>query len=242
VAASGGEGGAFRFARTVLRPFVAVTTRHEWHGLRHVPRSGGCVVVANHLSYFDPLIVAQFLDAAGRAPRFLGKANLFELPVLGALLANAGQIPVYRNTVDAAKALDAAIAAVHDGQCVVIYPEGTLTGSADLWPTKGKTGAARVGLATGCPVVPVAHWGAQHILGSGQKVPRLLPPRTIQVRAGGPIDLTPYRRGPATPEALPAATAEIMDSIVALLAQIRSTNAPPRGGVGEQSPHRDGVS
>jgi len=199
-------------------------------------------VVANHLSYFDPLIVAQFLDAAGRAPRFLGKANLFELPVLGTLLTNAGQIPVYRNTVDAAKALDAAIAAVHDGQCVVIYPEGTLTGTGDLWPTKGKTGAARVGLATGCPVVPVAHWGAQHILGGGQKVPRLLPPRTVYVRAGEPLDLAAFRGGEPTPKVLRAATAAIMDSIVMQLAQIRRTNAPPHGGVGEQAPHRDGVN
>lgn len=236
------EGGAFRFARAVLRPFLAATTNHEWHGLRHVPRAGGCVVVANHLSYFDPLIVAQFLDAAGRAPRFLGKANLFELPVLGNLLSNAGQIPVYRNSVDAAKSLDAAISAVRDGECVVIYPEGTLTRSLDLWPMKGKTGAARVGLATGCPVVPVAHWGTQHILAKGQKVPRLVPPRTVTVCAGAPIDLAPYGGEEATPEMLRAATAAIMDSIVTLLTQIRQTSAPPPGGVGDQAPRRDGVN
>ena len=128
-----------------------------------------------------------------------------------------------------------------DGECVVIYPEGTLTRDLALWPMRGKSGAARVGLATGCPVVPVAHWGAQEILARGQRAPRLFPRRTVTVQAGAPVDLARFREQETTPEALRAATAAIMDSVVTLLAEVRQTSAPPRDGVGEEAPDRDGV-
>ena len=237
VADTESEGVAYRIARGVLKPILTLSTSHRWEGLAHIPREGGCVVVANHLSYFDPLIVGQFLDAAGRAPRFLGKAALFDLPVLGTLLSSAGQIPVHRESVDAAKALDAAVDAVGAGECVVIYPEGTLTRDNNLWPMKGKTGAARVAAATGCPVIPVAHWGAQHILGRGQKVPRLMPRKPVEVRAGSGVDLGDFAADPDSPDALRAATASIMAAITLLLSQIRSTDQANRPAV-----NRDGAS
>ena len=145
--------------------------------------------------------------------------------------------------MDAAKALDAAISAVRDGECVVIYPEGTLTRSLDLWPMKGKTGAARVGLATGCPGCSGRPLG--HASTSWPKGRRC---RVWYHRGRSPF--APARRSTwhplvadeATPEMLRAATAAIMDSIVTLLAQIRQTSAPPPGGVGEQAPRRDGVN
>ena len=64
-----------------------------------------------------------------------------------------------------------------------IYPEGTLTRDPDLWPMTGKTGAARVALTTGCPVIPVAQWGAQELLAPYAKRPRLLPAQD-DARAG----------------------------------------------------------
>ena len=53
---------------------------------------------------------------------------------------------------------------MRDGECVVVYPEGTLTRDPDLWPMTGKSGAARIALETGCPVIPVGQWGAQELL------------------------------------------------------------------------------
>ena len=80
-----------------------------------------------------------------------------------------------------------------DGECIVVYPEGTLTRDPDLWPMKGKTGAARIALATGCPVIPVGQWGAQEVLPPYTKRPHLVPRKHIVMKAGDPV----RPRGPA---------------------------------------------
>ena len=107
---------------------------------------------------------AHFIYDAGRWPQFLAKASVFRVPVLG---LDPAPVPSRSRSsgarVDAARALDAAVAAVDDGRRVVIYPEGTTTKEPDLWPMRGKTGAARLALATGAPVIPVAMWGPEQI-------------------------------------------------------------------------------
>lgn len=218
---------AYRLARGILRPALTLSTRRDWRGQEQLPRTGGCLVVSNHVSHADPLTFAHFVDGSGRAPRFLGKAEVFEVPVIGRLVAAAGQIPVHRETVDAAKALDAAIAAVRSGQCVVIYPEATLTRDRQMWPMMGKTGAARIALSTRCPVIPVAQWGPQDILPPYRRLPRLFFPRKlIQMRAGPAVDLARYYGREPTSEVLRAATSDIMAAITALLEQIRGERAP----------------
>ena len=102
----------------------------------------------------------------------------------------AGQIPVERLSRSAVGAFDAAVAAVRDGECVVVYPEGTLTRDPDLWPMTGKSGAARIALETGCPVIPVGQWGAQEMLPPYAKKPDLFPRKRIAMKAGDPVDLT----------------------------------------------------
>ena len=89
--------------------------------------------------------------------------------------------------------------AVGEGECVVVYPEGTLTRDPDLWPMKGKTGAARIALATGCPVIPVGQWGAQEVLPPYAKRPHLVPRKHIDMKAGDPVDLDDLRRRAARP-------------------------------------------
>ena len=89
---------------------------------------------------------------------------MFRNKALGGFLRAAGQIPVERLSANAAGAYDAAVAAVRAGECVVVYPEGTLTRDPDLWPMVGKSGAARIALETGCPVIPVGQWGAHDLL------------------------------------------------------------------------------
>lgn len=222
----------YRVVRAVLRPLLLTVTRHQWLGQEHVPRRGGCLLAVNHLSYVDPLTLAQFVDDCGRRPRFLAKAEVFRVPVLGAVARGTGQIPVARDTADAVAAVHAAIAAVAAGECVVIYPEGTLTRDPDGWPMRAKTGAARISLRTGCPVVPIAQWGPQHILAPSRRVPRLLPRRVIGVRAGPPVPLDDLRRQPETKEILDAAGQRIMTAIVELLEELRCETAP--GG----HPHR----
>ena len=86
------------------------------------------------------------------------------MPVVGWVVRNSGQIPVFRESRDAAEAFRGAVAAIEAGECVAVYAEGTITRDPDMWPMVGKTGAARVALATGCPVIPVAQWGPEQLL------------------------------------------------------------------------------
>jgi 1-acyl-sn-glycerol-3-phosphate acyltransferase len=197
--------------------------------MEHIPSEGGCVIVANHLSHSDPVPISDFIDSAGRRPRFLGKVQLFDTPVLGSLLHSAGQIPVQRESAQAGAALAAAVDGVRQGHCVVIYPEGTLTRDAKLWPMVGKTGAARVWWETRCPVIPVAQWGPQDLLAPYAKVPTIWPRPVMRVKAGPALDLTT-----TSPPDFRALTAAIMGAITALLGELRG-QAPPESTF---DPHR----
>jgi hypothetical protein len=111
---------------------------------------------------------------------------------------------------------------------VAVYPEGTITRDKALWPMQGKTGAARIALTTGAPVIPVAQWGAQELLAPYAKRPRLFPRKTMKVLAGPPVDLDEFRGRELTAEVLRGATDRIMDAVTELLAKLRDEPAPPR--------------
>ena len=139
----------------------------------------------NHISNADPLAVGQFLAFSGRWPRFLAKASVFRIPVIGRIIAACGQIPVERGSAQSKDALVAAAQALEQGRALVIYPEGTITYDPDLWPMRGKTGAARLALTTGCPVVPIGQWGAQELMpGRKPTLPQALPAQDF-ARCGG---------------------------------------------------------
>ena len=193
------DSAAYRFIINVGLPILRVVTKRDWRGLEHVPTSGPCIVVPNHTSYFDPLSVGHFLiEGAKRRPRYLGKREVVEMPVLGKLFQAAGQITVHRNTTNAVNAYRDAIAALELGHCVTIYPEGTTTHDPDNWPMMGKTGAARLALATGAPLIPVAQWGAEQVMPNEDGFHlRLFPRKTMQVRAGQAVDIDDLRESPA---------------------------------------------
>ncbi|MBA3265999.1 MAG: 1-acyl-sn-glycerol-3-phosphate acyltransferase [Nocardioidaceae bacterium] len=220
------RGWALAIFATVLRRPLLILTKQDWSGAENLPREGGCVVVVNHVSQFDPFSCAHFIYDNGRLPRFLGKAAVFKLPVLGRILAAAGQIPVYRETEHAAEAFSAAVAAVQRGECVVIYPEGTISRDRDLWPMVGKTGAARVAFSTGCPVIPCAQWGPQEILAPYARRPHLFPRKVMRIRAGEPVDLDDLRVEPIGITQLVLGTARIMAAMTSQLEQIRGEAAP----------------
>jgi 1-acyl-sn-glycerol-3-phosphate acyltransferase len=213
---------AVRFVHAIVRPL----THRDWRNQQKLPQSGGIVVVANHISNVDPIALAQYLAYSGRWPRFLAKDSLFGVPVLGRFLRAAGQIPVHRNSRSAADALSAAIQAVRDGKAVVIYPEGTITTDPELWPMAGKTGAARIAYATGCPVIPVAQWGAQDIMyGKRIEFPRFLPRKTFRLITGDPIELEPGERDQMTSAMLVRTTERVMATLTDLLAELREGEA-----------------
>jgi 1-acyl-sn-glycerol-3-phosphate acyltransferase len=167
---------------------------------------------------------------AGRSPHFLGKASLWKVPVVGALLRATRQIPVYRGQVTRDNdPLRSAIEAIeHDGRGVIVYPEGTLTRDPAIWPMRGKSGAVRLALATGVPLIPAAHWGTERLLPPYAKFLRLLPRKRIIVRFGEPFDLSAYAGRELDGKTLAEATEKLMDAITALVACLRN-ETPPSG-------------
>lgn len=210
-----------------LNAVVSRRTDREWSGQEHLPPTGGVVIAANHISNFDPIAVGQYLAFSGRWPHFLGKASLFGLPVVGAILRAAEQIPVDRESRAAAGALAAAVAAVERGRAVIIYPEGTITLDPDLWPMTGRTGAARVALQTGCPVIPVGQWGAQQVMpGKNLGWPHFRPRPVLALKAGRPVPLDDLRERPVTAATLAEATQRIVAAITVLVAELRGEPGP----------------
>lgn len=216
---------------SVLKPPLTVFTRRDWQGSQWLrqeyPPHDGLVVATNHLSWFDPLPMAHLLWDNGRPPRFLGKEAVFKVPVVGQLLLNCGQIPVYRDTDGAADSVRAAVAAVEAGESVVVYPEGTITRDPELWPMSGKTGAARIALLGNVPVVPVAQWGPQRVMRPYVKEFNVLPPKTMHMRVGPPVDLDDLRGREIDADLLGEATERIMDAVTEQLEHIRGESSPP---------------
>ena len=220
------RGWAFTTCVAIVKPALLAFTRHRWIDAEKLPVEGGCVVVGNHISHLDPFTFAHLIYDHGRIPRYLAKSEVFDIPLGGKLVRNAGQIPVYRLTTDASQAFRAAVAAVGRGECVVVYPEGTISRDPDLWPMTGRTGAARIALAGGVPVIPIAQWGAHEILAPYAKRPSLMPRKTVTMKVGDPVDLGDFRGRPLKPALLAEATTRIMDDLTSLLADIREEEPP----------------
>ncbi|MFF7156481.1 1-acyl-sn-glycerol-3-phosphate acyltransferase [Streptomyces sp. NPDC008139] len=218
----------YRLAAVIAKPPLIVLFKRDWHGMEHIPADGGFITAVNHNSYLDPLSYAHFQYNTGRVPRFLAKAGLFKPFFVGTMLRGTGQIPVFRETTDAANAFRAAVDAINSGECVAFYPEGTLTRDPDMWPMVSKTGVARVALLTKAPVIPVAQWGANEAVPpyARSKRVRLLPRKTLRVLAGEPVDLTAFYGQDPTPDVLRAVTETIMLAVTALLAEVRREPAP----------------
>nr|WP_300151153.1 lysophospholipid acyltransferase family protein [Propionicimonas sp.] len=211
-----------RFGGWLLR----VLTDQDWDDAARLPRTGGVIVVSNHISNFDPPALAHYLIWHGRWPRALGKSDLWKVPVIGWLARRTGQIPVERGTERASDALVHAREALDAGECIVIYPEGTITADPDTWPMTARPGAARLALSTGCPVVPVGQWGANFVMPGKKPVwPRFRPRRTMRFRTGAPVDLSDLD-GRQDAEAVAAAGARITAAITELVAQLRGIDAP----------------
>lgn len=216
-----------RLAAWTVVTGMGVLTRPTWRGAEHLPRDHGFVLVVNHSSHFDPFPVAHFVHRAGVWPRFLGKASLFRLPVIGPWLTRVKQVPVERGSAEAALSVETLAAAVREGGAVVIYPEGTTTRHPDLWPMHGRTGAARVALLTGAPVIPVAQWGSHRIFDPRDGRLRLRLRTPVTVLAGPPVDLSRWSGAEPTREVLAEVTETMMLRIRDLLAEIRGGTPPP---------------
>lgn len=220
------KGKLYRFAAAVIRSVLFLTTRKDWHGMNDMPSEGGFIAVSNHVTYADPLTLAHFLYNSGHAPHYLAKSPLFELPVIGMILRKTDQIPVHRGTVRAKDAVEAGLKVLDTGGVIAMFPEGTLTRDPDLWPMVARTGAARMALMTGVPVVPVAQWGAHRLLGRYSKVIKPFPRKRVTVKAGPPIPLDDLRARPLDNDALREASTRIMDALTTMVEEMRGQKAP----------------
>ena len=215
----------FVFIASVVRPLMNLMMAKKWEGTGKLP-AGGFIAAPNHCTEIDPLVVGHMLYNNKRAPRFLAKAGLFKVPGLGWLLRATQQIPVERSTAGANRSLQVAKDVVSKGGAIIIYPEGTLTRDPDLWPMKGRTGAARLALEGGIPVVPIAHWGAHEVFPRYGKRFHFFPRRTSRVLVGDPVDLSAFAGRPLDKATLDGATDAIMNAITGLLAEIRGEQPP----------------
>src|SRR5207248_2047747 len=184
----------FDLLRPFLNPVAYPYARFDIDGTDSIPRTGSVIVVANHRSYFDVATMAVTVGHAGRPIRFLGKAEVFDAPVIGPLAKALGGIRVERGT-GSDEPLRAAAEALEGGQLVALMPQGTIPrGEAFFDPVlKGKWGAARLAAMTRAPVVPIGLWGTEKVWPRNARIPNVLnvlgAPH-IRVRVGRPIGLT----------------------------------------------------
>lgn len=209
----------------IARPLMNILMAKKWEGTEKLP-AGGFIAAPNHCTEIDPVVVGHMLYNMKRPPHFLAKSGLFKAPVLGSLLRATNQIPVERSTTGANRSLQAAQEVVDAGGAIIIYPEGTLTRDPDLWPMKGHTGAARLAIQTGAPVVPIAHWGAHKVFPRYAKRLHVFPRKTSRILVGDPVDLSAFHGRPLDRATLVEATDIIMDAITELLATLRREEPP----------------
>jgi 1-acyl-sn-glycerol-3-phosphate acyltransferase len=221
-----GNNFGFHIFKALAVPLIRAISKRDWKGSQYIPQSGAVIAACNHLSYLDAFVFADFLFHSGRAPRFLGKASIFKIPVIGRLILAAGHVPIERESTTAHKAIDHGRALLDSGHALGLYPEGTLTRDSDGWPMVAKTGIARLALQTGAPVIPIAQWGSQKIIPTYGKKIKLFPRTRVIFRAGPPVDLSQWTGKADDPEALIAATAKIMREITNLLEEIRGEKRP----------------
>jgi 1-acyl-sn-glycerol-3-phosphate acyltransferase len=217
----------FRVLAAIALPFMHTVARYRIIDGQKMPREGAFVLAPNHFSEIDPVVIGVIMWKLDRMPRFLAKASVFKIPIVKGLLRASGQIPVERATTARGNApLKAATTLAENGLAVVIYPEGSLTRDPELWPMRGKTGAVRMALEANVPLIPIAHWGTQHVMPRYARKISMFPRKTITVKLGDPVDLTRFEGLPMTSSMLNEATEVLMDAITALLEDLRGETAP----------------
>lgn len=174
--------GLVGFARRVMRAAkIDVTVI----GAEHIPAHGGALLAGNHTGYADFILLGTgpFLHGE-RLVRFMAKASVFEVPVLGRLLKVMKHVPVDR--ARGGDSIAPAVQMLQDGNLVGIFPEATISRSFEL--AHFKTGAARIAHQAGVPLIPCVIWGSQRIW--TKDLPKHFRNIPVIVRYGEPVALT----------------------------------------------------
>ena len=201
--------------------------------------SGPIIVISNHTSYADGVMLALACRRMGRSLRLLATSGVFGAPLLGTVARRLGFIKVKRGAADASTSLDEATHALAEGEAVGIFPEGRLTRDPMMWPERAKTGAVRLALRTGAPIVPVAMVGAHRVISRHRVVPNLVfnlvRRPTVDTRVGEPIDVRKLmnigQTTEPTPDEVRLAADLVMSRLVAVVGELRGERAPDPQGV-----------
>lgn len=190
------NGWFYSFAKTVMRVFFAVIYPLHMLGVENLPRSGAAILCGNHMSLLDPLAAGR---AVGRPVRFMGKKELFKVPLLNALLRSLGAFPVDRGNADMT-AVRTSLAILKEGGVLGIFPQG----GRETGGYRGmETGVALIALKSGAPVVPM------------RIMKKFRPFRRNTLIIGEQVDLSAYSIR-AGSEALTRATERIEAAVTAL--------------------------
>lgn len=167
----------------LLDGFVRLGLRVRIAGLENIPRSGPALLVANHVSYLDPVVLIVVGHRAGRRTRFLAVQEAFERPGSGFIVRAGRHIPIGPSAAERMLAIRQARYVLRRGEVVLIYPEGTITTGNEQRDAQG--GAGLLAMTSGVPVIPMRTWGLER--GASPWWRR----RRAAVAIGPPVDLAP---------------------------------------------------
>jgi len=205
----------------LLGPWLRLMFRPKATGLEHIPPDSGAFIASNHVSFLDGLLVS--LVVPHRRVMYLTKVKYIDRPLLRWFLTGAGVIPVATNDLGAAgNSVTAAVQAVHSGRLVGIFPEGTRSPDGRLH--RGKTGVARMALASGGPVVPAGITGTDRAFPRGAKLPR---PYPVRIAFGPPIRVSAPDGEVKDPAVIRALTDQVMTAIRNLSGQQTAAEINP---------------
>ena len=195
----------YRVARAVLAAVYRILIPVKVTGAEHLPRHGPVILAANHISFFDTVVL---MFSVPRRTYFVGKAEYMNSWTTRRLFPAFGLIPIERAAARSAMAtLQVAAGVLEQGHVLGIYPEGTR--SRDGLLHRGHSGVAQLALMTGAPVVPVGLIGTDRIQPIGARVPR--PFRRAEIKFGPAIDPASYGGAPRRRRQL--LTSDLMEAI-----------------------------
>lgn len=175
------HGTAYELVRVFTAPARRGLVRLRVEGAEHLPSEGPAILVANHVSFFDSVLLMFSLP---RPVAFIGKAEYTDNPITNWLFCGAGMIPVRRDDpADLPHVFEEVAEVLHRGEVIGVFPEGTR--SRDGMLHRGHVGAAHLALMTGAPIVPAGIVGTDRVLPTGSLVVR--PFRQATITLGEPI-------------------------------------------------------
>lgn len=217
--------------RTALALFKALDVKIHVEGSERIPRTGGAVLVSNHISYLDFIFAGFAARPSRRLVRFMAKKQVFDHRISGPLMRGMHHIPVDRAA--GAGAYDVAVRALKGGEIIGNFAEATISRSFTIKTIK--SGPVRMAAGAGVPLIPMALWGTQRLWTKGR--PRALTQRHVPVTilVGEPMN-------PGEADGFGTATADLRERMSQLLDRAQRTYPEIPPGVWWQPTHLGGTA